>query len=142
MNNTACGPKHADTDPIAALPQAFFDGYPGATANPNDSPLCGKDIIISASATPGGPLLTARATVSDICGDCNITTSVDVTPVVFTQFTDQLAGRLHNISWDFASAANATSESVGLASMDVSTSARPTTMAPVGRSSRSRRGRH
>ncbi|KAJ7857180.1 barwin-like endoglucanase, partial [Mycena leptocephala] len=101
MNATACGQKHADSDPIAALPKAFFDGYPGATpANPNISPLCGRQIIITA-ATPEGPLVNVTATVADICGDCNITTSVDVTPVLFTQVAPQSVGRVHGISWDW-----------------------------------------
>ncbi|KAJ7259821.1 hypothetical protein C8J57DRAFT_1515182 [Mycena rebaudengoi] len=105
MNYTACGPKRYDTDPIAALPGAFFNSTPGATPdNPNNSPLCGKEILITAIA-PDGQTKTIQATISDICGDCPISTSVDVTPILFDQVADQSVGRLHNISWDFVTVA-------------------------------------
>ncbi|KAJ7111246.1 hypothetical protein C8R44DRAFT_799200 [Mycena epipterygia] len=106
---TACGQMHKDTDTIAAIPQQFFDNYPGATANPNDSPLCGRQIVISAFP-PQGAVVNITATVADICGGCNISTSVDVTPVLFSQVADQSVGRLHNISWDWllAGASNST----------------------------------
>ncbi|KAJ7160615.1 hypothetical protein C8R43DRAFT_881337 [Mycena crocata] len=101
MGLTACGQKHEDTDPIAALPAAFFNNYQGATANPNINPLCGRQIVISASPTVGAPVVNVTATVADICGDCNITTSVDITPVLFDQIASQDVGRLHNITWDW-----------------------------------------
>ncbi|KAJ7751907.1 hypothetical protein DFH07DRAFT_694287, partial [Mycena maculata] len=101
MGETACGRNYSDTDPIAALPQQFFDAYPGATANPNVSPLCGRRIIISAAPSPGAPIMNVTAIVEDICGTCNISTSVDVTPIIFTQVAPESVGRLHNISWDW-----------------------------------------
>ncbi|KAJ7268615.1 hypothetical protein C8J57DRAFT_1067180, partial [Mycena rebaudengoi] len=102
MGATACGQYHKDEDPIAALPKAFFDSYPGATPeNPNNSPLCGKEIVITATG-PDGEAKTIKATVADICGDCDIPTSVDVTPVLFSQVADLDVGRLHGISWEFA----------------------------------------
>ncbi|KAJ7474129.1 hypothetical protein FB451DRAFT_1133513 [Mycena latifolia] len=95
---TACGQMHQDSDPIAALPEAFSDGYPGATpGNPNHSPLCGRQIAITAAGR------SITATVADICGGCNISTSVDVSPVLFAQITDPSVGRVHNISWDWLS---------------------------------------
>ncbi|KAJ7223522.1 hypothetical protein GGX14DRAFT_352272, partial [Mycena pura] len=105
MNATACGPKHQDSDPIAALAHDFFDNYPGATADPNNNPLCGRQIIITATGR-SGEQVTAPATIADRCGDCNITTSVDVTGVIFDQFADTSVGRLYNISWDWADAAS------------------------------------
>ncbi|KAJ7461356.1 hypothetical protein B0H11DRAFT_1816713 [Mycena galericulata] len=109
MNDTACGQKHADTDPIAALAIEFFDNYPGATADSNDNPLCGRQIVVTASPSAGAPAVNFTATVADICGNCNITNSVDVTPVLFTQVAPQSVGRLHNITWDWAPVgANAT----------------------------------
>ncbi|KAF5385592.1 hypothetical protein D9757_006755 [Collybiopsis confluens] len=38
----ACGIVNTDADMIAAVGHVTFDTYPGATANPNLNPICGK----------------------------------------------------------------------------------------------------
>lgn len=40
----ACGQTNAPGDMIAAISEQAFDGYPGATANPNNNPICGKQV--------------------------------------------------------------------------------------------------
>ncbi|KAF7300001.1 Barwin-like endoglucanase [Mycena kentingensis (nom. inval.)] len=96
----ACGNLNADTDPVAALPIAFFSGYPGATTNPNLNPLCGRQIRITATPRGGLPV-NITATIADACGGCAIMTSVDVAPVLFSQVTSLDVGRINGIVWDF-----------------------------------------
>ncbi|KAJ7160542.1 plant expansin [Mycena crocata] len=75
----ACGQQNQDTEPVAAIAHDYFDTYPGHSANPNNNPLCHKKIKVTYQSK------SVIATIADRCGDCNITTSVDLTPVLFEQ---------------------------------------------------------
>jgi len=91
----ACGnPIHGDQN-LAALSHLFFDTYPGATANPNKNPLCGKQIKV----TYQGHEVTA--TIADRCSDCEGEFNVDLTPVAFNVLGDPNTGRLFGATWDF-----------------------------------------
>ncbi|KAK2615785.1 hypothetical protein N8I77_002512 [Diaporthe amygdali] len=88
---TACGTLSAITDHIAALSPADYGEY----ANPNESPVCGKQIRVHG---PNGN--SVLATVADRCAGC-ATGDVDVTPTVFLELGyAQDVGRVA-IDWNF-----------------------------------------
>lgn len=43
----ACGITNTNSDDIVALSMQLWDSWPGATANPNQNPICGRQIQIS-----------------------------------------------------------------------------------------------
>ncbi|KAF7300303.1 DPBB-1 domain-containing protein [Mycena chlorophos] len=43
----ACGRKNKSSDLIVAVSKNIYDTYPGATANPNTNPICGKKLKAS-----------------------------------------------------------------------------------------------
>jgi uncharacterized low-complexity protein len=48
----ACGKANTDADHIVAVSAALFDNFPGATKNPNNNPICGKEITIKCGLKP------------------------------------------------------------------------------------------
>ncbi|KAH9837114.1 RlpA-like double-psi beta-barrel-protein domain-containing protein-containing protein [Rhodofomes roseus] len=91
----ACGITNSDSDYIIAVSEDLFDNYPGYDGvNPNNNPVCNKQII----ATYGGKSITV--TVTDRCTGCNAT-SIDFTPTAFSQLADQSLGRIH-LTWVWA----------------------------------------
>ncbi|KAF8315049.1 hypothetical protein DL93DRAFT_2079744 [Clavulina sp. PMI_390] len=91
----ACGITSKDTDYIVAVSHLLYDSYPGATANPNDNPICGKKI----EAHYGGNSVTV--TVVDRCVGCAMR-DLDFSPSAFSQLADQSLGRI-SITWQWAS---------------------------------------
>lgn len=86
---TACGTSFTAEDYIVAMNAYDF----GASANPNESPTCGKCVIIS------GPKGSQKAMVQDICPATGCGRgSVDLTPAVFSKVGDFDDGRIP-ISW-------------------------------------------
>lgn len=91
----ACGITNTDTDYIVAVSEVLFDSYPGYNgANPNDNPVCNKQIKMSY----GGSSVTV--TVTDRCVACN-ETSIDMSPSAFSQLASQSVGRLTEMSWEW-----------------------------------------
>ncbi|KAH9922477.1 RlpA-like double-psi beta-barrel-protein domain-containing protein-containing protein [Fomitopsis serialis] len=92
----ACGVTNTDSDYIVAVSENLFDNYPGYTgANPNDNPVCNKQI----TASYNGKSVTV--TVTDRCTGCD-TTSLDFSPSAFQQLADLSVGRLHGMTWDWS----------------------------------------
>ncbi|KDQ09287.1 hypothetical protein BOTBODRAFT_58775 [Botryobasidium botryosum FD-172 SS1] len=89
----ACGITNAPTDLICAVSHLVFDAWPGATANPNENPICNRQL----TATYQGK--TTTCTVVDRCVGC-AETDIDFTPTCFSQLADQALGRI-NISWQW-----------------------------------------
>ncbi|CAN8101917.1 unnamed protein product [Discula destructiva] len=88
---TACGAVHQVTEHIAALSPADYGVY----ANPNNSPVCGKQIRVHGSNGH-----SVVATVADRCAGCT-GHNVDVTPGVFVALGfSEGAGRV-DISWEY-----------------------------------------
>ncbi|CAN8101916.1 unnamed protein product [Discula destructiva] len=89
-----CRPLHANTSlrqHIAALSPADYGVY----ANPNNSPVCGKQIRVHGSNGH-----SVVATVADRCAGCT-GHNVDVTPGVFVALGfSEGAGRV-DISWEY-----------------------------------------
>ncbi|KAF8891250.1 RlpA-like double-psi beta-barrel-protein domain-containing protein-containing protein [Infundibulicybe gibba] len=88
----ACGVTSTATDNIVAVSTQMFDSFPGATANPNTNPICGKTI----TATVNGKSVTAR--VVDRCVGCALN-DIDLSPAAFNVLGGD--GRIHGVQWRF-----------------------------------------
>ena len=92
---TACGKSFQDTDFIAAVSAQVFDSYPGATANPNLNPICGKKLRASYKGK------SVVVEVQDRCAGCETDKDVDLTPTAFQQIADLGIGRIRDLDWQF-----------------------------------------
>jgi len=90
----ACGITNNDNQHIVAVSQFLYDTYPGYTpgGNPNNNPICGKQI----QASYGGNSVVV--TVTDRCTGCNCT-SLDFAPSAFNILADPALGRIHGMVW-------------------------------------------
>ncbi|KAI0742257.1 RlpA-like double-psi beta-barrel-protein domain-containing protein-containing protein [Daedaleopsis nitida] len=84
----ACGHANTDADFIVAVDHTTFDTWPGATANPNNNPLCGRTMRVDA----GGRSVTV--VITDKCMGC-APGSVDLSPTAFLQLAPLGVGRIH-----------------------------------------------
>ncbi|EJF58907.1 barwin-like endoglucanase [Dichomitus squalens] len=89
----SCGFFNTEADFIVAVDIATIQSFPGATANPNANPMCGRQMVVTG---PDGKTVTV--TVADTCPGC-APGSVDLTPTAFQQLASLDVGRLHGISW-------------------------------------------
>jgi hypothetical protein len=91
----ACGVTNTDSDMICAASMLLYDGFDGYTgANPNNNPICGKQVAI----TYGGKTITV--TIEDRCVGC-AEYDLDLSPAAFNQLADPSVGRLHGATWQF-----------------------------------------
>jgi len=90
----ACGGTNVDSDFIAAAAAPLFDTFPGATGNPNQNPICGKQ----AQITYQGKIVTVS--IQDRCPEC-AHDSLDLSPSAFQQLADFGVGRLFGATWHF-----------------------------------------
>ncbi|KAJ7476595.1 RlpA-like double-psi beta-barrel-protein domain-containing protein-containing protein [Mycena latifolia] len=91
----ACGKTNTPDDLIVAVSHELFDNFPGATTNPNDNPICGKQL----KAHHGGKSVTVR--VQDRCGGCAGRGDLDFTQAGFKKLAPLSVGRIHNVKWEF-----------------------------------------
>ncbi|KAJ7088409.1 barwin-like endoglucanase [Mycena belliarum] len=91
----ACGNTNTASDFIVAVGHGIFDSFPGATANPNNNPICGRKLI----ATHGGRSVTVE--VQDRCAGCAGAADLDFTEAGFEQLASLDVGRLKNVEWQF-----------------------------------------
>ncbi|PIL26359.1 hypothetical protein GSI_12115 [Ganoderma sinense ZZ0214-1] len=89
----SCGHFNTETDFIVAVDIATIQSFPGATANPNANPMCGRQMKVTSA---DGKSVTV--TVADTCPGC-APGSVDLTPTAFQQLAPLSVGRLHGVSW-------------------------------------------
>jgi hypothetical protein len=90
----ACGITNNDNQHICALSHLLYDTYPGYTGgNPNNNPLCGRQITVHY----GGK--SVDLTVTDRCAACLIT-DVDMSPSGFSSIADPGLGRIP-IEWEW-----------------------------------------
>ncbi|KAG7446158.1 uncharacterized protein BT62DRAFT_1006376 [Guyanagaster necrorhizus] len=92
----SCGITNVATDMIVAVSYLLYDSYPGATANPNLNPICGKELV----ATYGGKSVTV--TVTDKCMGCAGKYDLDFTPTAFSKLASTDVGRLTGVDWQWA----------------------------------------
>ncbi|EKM52556.1 uncharacterized protein PHACADRAFT_261057 [Phanerochaete carnosa HHB-10118-sp] len=89
----ACGFTNSASDFIVAVAEGFFDTYPGYNGvNPNDNPICGRQI----TANYNGQSVTVE--VVDRCTGCS-TFDLDFSPSAFEALAPLSVGRLHNVEW-------------------------------------------
>ncbi|KAG6888691.1 hypothetical protein C0995_006681, partial [Termitomyces sp. Mi166 len=91
----ACGIVNKDSDHIAAVSHLLFDAFPGYDGvNPNDNPMCGKQVSVSY----GGKSVTV--TLTDRCTGCALT-DLDFSPSAFNILADFSVGRIQDIEWNW-----------------------------------------
>ncbi|WAQ83869.1 hypothetical protein PtA15_4A318 [Puccinia triticina] len=90
----ACGIVSNDNSMIAAASHLLFDSFPGATANPNMNPICGRKV----KATYQGKSVVVE--VVDRCTGCALH-DLDFSPAAFAQIGPMERGRLHGMTWEW-----------------------------------------
>lgn len=90
----ACGITSTDESMIAAASMHLFDNFPGATANPNMNPICGRKV----RATYKGATVIVQ--IVDRCVGCAIF-DLDFSPTAFGLIGPMDKGRLHGMNWHF-----------------------------------------
>ncbi|KAG7093395.1 hypothetical protein E1B28_007076 [Marasmius oreades] len=88
----ACGRLNGAGDLIAAVAAPIYNTFPGATANPNLNPICGK----KAKVTYQGKSVTVN--IVDKCPGCGAT-GIDLSPAAFVVLAPQSVGRLKGATW-------------------------------------------
>ncbi|KAI0691606.1 RlpA-like double-psi beta-barrel-protein domain-containing protein-containing protein, partial [Earliella scabrosa] len=92
----SCGQTNVESDFIVALDAATLQNFPGATANPNNHPLCGRKIEVTG---PDGKSQVV-VTIADTCpSEFCAPGSIDLTPAAFQELAPLDVGRLQDISW-------------------------------------------
>jgi hypothetical protein len=90
----ACGDTDHDTDFIAAIGHQAFDNFPGAGANPNNNPICGRKV----TAQYQGKSVTV--VIKDRCAGCD-EFSLDFSPTAFQQLAPLGVGRISGMTWNW-----------------------------------------
>jgi len=90
----ACGIVNRNSDYIVAVSAQLFDTYPGNTPNPNNNPICHKQL----TAHYKGKSVTV--TVTDRCAGCNGVYDLDLSPSAFSVLADKSLGRIP-ITWNW-----------------------------------------
>ncbi|KAH8091700.1 RlpA-like double-psi beta-barrel-protein domain-containing protein-containing protein [Cristinia sonorae] len=88
----ACGKWNSGSDMIMAASREVFDTFPGATANPNKNPICGREV----TATYQGK--TIKVKVVDRCAGCKWG-DIDLSPTAFSKLAPLSVGRLKGVRW-------------------------------------------
>ncbi|KII84077.1 hypothetical protein PLICRDRAFT_179759 [Plicaturopsis crispa FD-325 SS-3] len=91
----ACGIYNTDSDKIVAASARLFDTYPGATANPNNNPICKRRVNIHYQGK------TVQAAITDRCAGCAGEYDLDMSPGAFDVLAPPSAGRIP-ITWEYA----------------------------------------
>lgn len=87
----SCGITSSDGDMIVAVAAStMHQSYSG---NPNNNPLCGKKISLTANG------VTETATIVDTCPGCKGPTDLDLSPALFQKFADESVGVVTGASW-------------------------------------------
>ncbi|KAK6510008.1 hypothetical protein TWF481_004722 [Arthrobotrys musiformis] len=90
----SCGETHSNSDLICALSKVTMSLTAGA--NPNLNPMCGTKIRVMSASNPTGVIVS----IVDTCPGCAGAYDLDLTPAVFDQLGDPLAGVI-DVTWDY-----------------------------------------
>ncbi|KAK6517288.1 hypothetical protein TWF281_003948 [Arthrobotrys megalospora] len=90
----SCGETHSNSDMICALSKVTMSLTAGP--NPNLNPKCGTKIRVMSDSNPTGVIVT----IVDTCPGCLGPNDLDLTPAVFDQLGDPLAGVIQ-VTWDY-----------------------------------------
>ncbi|KZT03880.1 uncharacterized protein LAESUDRAFT_761482 [Laetiporus sulphureus 93-53] len=88
----ACGFNNTSDQYVASVSAAVFDGYPGATSNPNDNPICQHNLTVSYNGT------NVTAQIVDYCPSCP-DTNVGLSPIAFEEFANTTQGIVSGVYW-------------------------------------------
>ncbi|KLO11969.1 hypothetical protein SCHPADRAFT_941616 [Schizopora paradoxa] len=91
----ACGITNGPNDFIAAASHQMFDTFPGATANPNNNPICGKSVTASVNGH------SVTVTITDRCAGCGGLGDLDFSPAAFQQLAPLSVGRIPGMTYVF-----------------------------------------
>ncbi|KAJ7223509.1 plant expansin [Mycena pura] len=91
----ACGISNTADQLIVAVGHGLFDSYPGATANPNLNPICGKKL----KASYNGKSVTV--TVEDRCAGCAGADDLDFAQAAWTELGQTESTRIHGVKWEW-----------------------------------------
>ncbi|KAJ3792588.1 RlpA-like double-psi beta-barrel-protein domain-containing protein-containing protein [Lentinula aff. detonsa] len=91
----ACGLVNDATQMVAAIGYEAFDSFPGATANPNLNPICGKKV----TASYGGHSVTVE--IVDRCTGCAGEFDLDFSLSAFSVLANPAVGRLEGVTWEY-----------------------------------------
>ncbi|KZT72375.1 hypothetical protein DAEQUDRAFT_763097 [Daedalea quercina L-15889] len=89
----ACGFTNTSDQLVASVSADIFNSYPGATANPNDNPICQQNLTITYNGT------SVTAPIVDYCPDCD-DYWVGLSPVGFEDFASTDQGIVSNVTWE------------------------------------------
>jgi hypothetical protein len=88
----ACGITNNDGQHICAVSHDLFDSFPGYNgANPNNNPICGRQVTASYQGK------SVTLTITDRCEGCKVT-DLDMSPSAFNSVADPTLGRI-DITW-------------------------------------------
>ncbi|KAF9065163.1 RlpA-like double-psi beta-barrel-protein domain-containing protein-containing protein [Rhodocollybia butyracea] len=90
----ACGFENTSTQLVAALGHIDFDSFSGGNPNPNDNPVCGRQV----KASSGGKSVTVE--IVDRCAGCAGEFDLDFSETAFAALADPSVGRIP-ITWEF-----------------------------------------
>ncbi|KAJ8089125.1 hypothetical protein PM082_014373 [Marasmius tenuissimus] len=90
----ACGFTSGPGELVAAVSVPVYDGFPGATPNPNLNPICRKRARVTANGK------SVDVIIVDKCMKC-ATGDIDLSPAAFTKLAPQSVGRITGASWVF-----------------------------------------
>ncbi|KAM5543881.1 hypothetical protein V8D89_002498 [Ganoderma adspersum] len=88
----SCGRNNVESDFIVAVDHATITSFPGAGANPNLNPMCGRKMRVTHGKQ------SVVVTVVDTCPGCAVG-SVDLTPAAFKKLGPLSVGRIHGVKW-------------------------------------------
>ncbi|KAI0092377.1 loosenin [Irpex rosettiformis] len=87
----ACGKQSTSSDHIVAVSSQFFNSFPGAGANPNKNPICGKTLTVHFKGK------STKVTVVDSCPGCGLL-DLDLSPAAFNDLASPDLGRIQ-VTW-------------------------------------------
>jgi len=91
----ACGITNNDSQYIAAVSYLLFDTFPDYNGvNPNENPICGRQVTASYQGK------SVTVTLTDRCTGCKIT-DLDFSPSAFDALADPAVGRISGMTWDW-----------------------------------------
>ncbi|EIM88869.1 uncharacterized protein STEHIDRAFT_145693 [Stereum hirsutum FP-91666 SS1] len=88
----ACGLTNTSDQSVASVSQTIFSTFPGATANPNDNPICTHNVTITSNGT------TVTAQIVDFCPTCD-EFRIGLSPGAFAAFAPPSDGIVANVTW-------------------------------------------
>ncbi|KAI0742308.1 hypothetical protein C8Q80DRAFT_1187444 [Daedaleopsis nitida] len=88
----SCGFTNTQADFVGNVDHLTFDNFPGATANPNLNPLCGRSMVVSSA----GKSVTVELVGS--CLSCSLN-EIELSPAAFQQLAPLSVGRIHGAAW-------------------------------------------